>query len=323
MKNKHLNFILYVSLLGFASALVLAMFPDLRNKDIYNQELRSNVEMLANAKDSIELLFIGSSKIKHHINDQLFSKVTGIKSLNLGVPATNPPETYVIFEQLLNSGYFDNKTVILEVRSVSEIVYKNWWQARSTYWVDNNGVKQAFSLVDANQMGKLRKYFAKASYLLANVSNLIGLNILQEDLFGLPNNVKYEGFTTLDNRKVDCEFLKSLNENTVEVIDSNIEISNSGHYDYLFNLIVLSKEKRCNLIFYLAETNLDWQIKELYPLFNKLPDANKIAIVDSRTYPFLNNCDIKYNVTHFDEKGADSLTYAMAKEFLKIEKIVK
>jgi len=312
-------FLGYITLICITSVSILLLLPDFRAKSIYNEELCFKVDKFTEENDDIDIVFIGSSKIKHHLNDSLFSELTNLNAFNLGVAATNPPESYIFFEDMLNNGLFNKKVVVLEVRAISEISYKNWWLERSTYWIDDKNLYLSLGLVDSNKSGILRKIFARGSYMFGYFSNAIGLNILRDDYLKLPSDSLFKAFTTLENKVINCELLNRLNQNTVDVIDMNSKVGVSNHFDYLNHLISQAKEKECHLVFYLAETNLKWQINELQPIFNKLPKRNKISIIDMRLFPFINDCSIKHNVTHFDSIGADSLTFAMAKEYLKIK----
>jgi hypothetical protein len=312
------QYLAYIIQLLFIAFLLAFLIPTIGNK-VLNIELDSSTNDYIDRKEEYEIVLIGSSKFQHQIIEKELEIQLDRKVYNLGLGATNPPETYVHLVYLLENGHLDNKDIVLEVRAVTEISYKNWWLSRSTYWLNYDNLKKSINLIDDSRFGRGRKILAKISFISNFISNKLNVNLLRDSyLRPYSSGISEFGYVALESNSIDCEKLKEVNSYVGSSEIQTKAIENSFHLEYLNELINLSNNRNSNLILFLADTNLKWQLETLVPLFRNIPYSNKIMIYDPEEFPFLNDCSIKNNVTHFDLDGSKLFTKAVGDGLAKI-----
>ena len=249
-------------------------------------------------------------------------------TFNLGVDGTYPPETYQLLRDLLKSGRLNNKFVLLEVKSVHEIGYRNWHLPRTGYWLDMDGTQELVALSHSSYISLPRRLFAWVSYGINAVDRVARIGYYANQL-GFKKSgsvVSNRGFKPYETQ-LDCsdrELLPRQNEVVRKMIDTTPPTLRSQfHFKQLEELLKLAEFHNCRLLFYAAEAKLAWQLREIIPLFAALPEEHTLAAYDSRTYEFLKDCSLRADPFHFNTAGAQVhsqvIGKAMAEKFKQIK----
>lgn len=159
-----------------ASCMVIravAPFPDI-------SQLRPKMVYFEQHKDEFDAVFVGSSRVYHHISPQLFDRTTRecgheIRSFNFGVHALSPPESFYIVDKILELKPRKLRWLFLELAPMpAEIEPKRLGTIRATYWHDWNRTRWVCrkARADAGESGARELLALHLGLFLKNYANI-------------------------------------------------------------------------------------------------------------------------------------------------------
>ncbi len=305
---------------------------------------------LVSNNDQYNTLFIGSSAMFRHINPTIFDSVCDdsldIKSFNFGIQAMFPLQTAFTYENLLEQDNVDLKYVFMDLFEVGNMALSiNAVKKRTHYWYRLKDYKEALKISSkygTTTMIKLNAYFG---YSIAYLAKLFNAEIIEEillkeknrsaDNFPFLQNDKH-GFYPLDQELIDKKdeskememrrngFLEDTSAVTARIIDrrdfyrnyneGDLQI-NELHLQKLHDLIALSEKNGIHLIFILHPRLFKYEYPIVMPLYEALPDENKLNLNDTEKYNQFYRAKYTFDALHLNEEGADLYSKALGEAF--------
>ncbi|MEO9964295.1 MAG: hypothetical protein ABJF11_00810 [Reichenbachiella sp.] len=291
--------------------------------------IKKHADYLNNHSES-EVLFLGSSRVKHHIIPYVFDTSLNenrtLDSYNLGVSLLTPPHSYYLLEEILNHPAEDLKFIIIEMERVT--VSK---KQEACHFLDADAVFfSGKAILDSEMSYYKREFFTQLG--LEYFRGLMNYGFLSE----YPLNMKYSsdidglyqrGFMSIDQqyirsgnnkllaRRHNLDSLELAQKKAINTpLHDSIDHINQTHLDKINDLIELSNDRGIRLIFLLG-TRTEFDHKELRELYNAISPHHKIDLGNSIKFPELYSKEYYWDRGHYNEKGAILYTKTLAKEF--------
>jgi len=281
-------------------------------------------------KGQYNTVAIGSSKIFRHFNANQFDTLCsaeGIKSFNLGVEGTFPPETYYFLEQLLRENT-QLKNILLEVRAIDAEEYANWHTIRSYYWLDLKKYRDYLSIINQQRAPTSRKVFAYLSGSVATFDRYLSIGkgeyILNRYRIGYPQEEDFtankgfepfkQGSYTIPKDTSEFVRMTEASKQAFEKIQPNKY--SKTHLEFLSKLSEMARQKGINLYFIMGESQKEFMYNDLLPLFIHIDSLSSLTISNANVYPDLYYVKNKANVTHLNEAGSRLFTKYLAEQFV-------
>lgn len=313
----------------------------------------AKIRHLKNTTKKYNTFFIGSSKSYRQIDPVIFDSVVNktnmirVNSFNLGAPSTFCPEHYFLYEKLLSEPSISSeiKYIIIELKEIRYIRKYRLHTEKITYWHNWKDFKfaaRAFNSDTTYTKKKARKHIK--NYFTSYIENLINIGqyksiIFEKDLYD-PKYVgkNKDGYYPLEDelkettkKEVKNNFIKRNNhikknptviskkaKQSIQSMDE-IEIYNAVHLERIKNIIELSERKGITILFLLSTGELN---KRAVGLYKKVPEQNKIELLDARKYPELYDVNYYFDSGHFTKEGNKTYTSLLAKKFIEKVKVI-
>lgn len=263
--------LLFVSLLVFLYFYLGNEYRNAAGKNKINAWSKQRFEdFYALEKNSLDLLFIGSSHSYCTFDPENFDSVMGVKSFQLGMPLQHPDSTYYTLLEALN--YQKPETVVMELYWDVMNADFEVKQVETLFQVlDNDTLKKAY--IDSFPLNEKVKYFITPirfqQDFLAYKNSVLLKHI--KDSFGLSPTVRQNTGEEYYRSKgyIYCDYVMSPEEHD--------EVLRSGGYDgrrwelssvqknYIKKIAELCADEGLNLIFVTAPvSNVLFQSMEHY-----------------------------------------------------------
>lgn len=292
-------------------------------------------------KDSINTLFLGSSKTHYQVNPKVFDSIvnqnTGmhISSYNFGVDAMLPPESFYVYQSLLQNESFRFKNVIMELDFLQTGDTKNLFNWRSYYWLNKSTYNDYSSVMLSSNFPSTVKAFNLSLLNLKAVQKLLNIGKfneyvqyrkleMAEEKRDTSHEVNTLGFTGLPPWKTMSPALLSQVSNITNVTktaSANYDAWSKGPVNKLYasevqKIMKLSRDKGINLIFLIpVQWNIN-QYKELFPIIRSIPEKNKILMFDYESHKPLFTPQNLFDDNHVNSIGAKLYTAYVAQQFI-------
>ncbi len=285
-------FIIYIAKWILILLVLAFAFDYIYTKSFTDNKSRSVYQIIRGMKkQKYDYIFLGSSRVKRHINHQLINKQTGLKGLNLGLSAAGPNEVLLYLETFL-ANQNSCKNIYIEIGDKWNQEYPD--SLASVYelpFVHDTTVYNLFSPYDNNISYKKNIPF----YRYAINSTKIGYRAVAANL--TDNNIQ----KTLKFRPYKETLLNT------KPIDTRIKIKHNICID---RIIDLCKKHDIHLVFftspYLKVNDSEYKtfFKANLPQYNDFSDA----ITDSTCFR---------DALHLNEKGANRFTKMVVDSLMK------
>lgn len=319
-----------------------------------NPWLSSKISYLENHEDRHpDLFFIGSSRIHRQFVPQILDSLMkengagDFQSFNLGAPATFCPQTYYIYDHLLESELVNNCEYILieliNLRLKTEgneryIERNSYWMTpreylfslKSTWRNPHNGLRfkeqcirhaSATLLINAFHMGQHEhllyptKHYkdefvgqGKDGYLSLELEMLnTGDTVFKNHLVKRRKEFLQSGDSLLEKRALMS------NQAFIHRSDTIDEV----HYRRLMQMIQQAEEKGIHLVFVLSPR---YAGQEEINLLYSLPEANRIDLSPAAEYPEFYSAEMSFDIGHLNTRGAALYTRILGGKLLELEK---
>ncbi len=277
MKIKLLTLISLFLIFGFLFVKVGEAYEEGSKKNKINQWNKQRFEdFYVQPKNSVDLLFLGSSHSYCTFDPKIFDEKLNVSSFQLGMPLQHPDATYLTLKEALN--YQSPKTVVMEV----------YWDLLK----DSFEPKQIETLFQVLKNDRIKKDFIKNGFPLnERVKYSIPAIRYQADYFALKSkeisdffekelqlilkkteNVGTEKYS--DKGFIYCDYIINEDEldktNQFNSYDGRLWEFNKTQKEYLNKIVELCREENISLIFVTAPiANISLEKIKGYSLINK------------------------------------------------------
>ena len=300
------------------------------------------MDYLSTHLSNFNTLFIGSSQTFREINPDCFDKNTNTevytKSFNLGTPGTLNPESYYLFDKLLEKDAKNIKYIVMELKDVSPLTQsQKIHTSKGRYYAEFNDILFALKTIKASSRSIENKIDDYNDYITAFVEKSFNLELYkdlkeyrlkyEESIFPKMNYNGYVSFDNEDNNdkierqkrlKFESDTFKLqhlIKENTEYFLDPNSKHFNKVHYKRMLSMINKCEKKGIQLIFFIPPQTY---LKEIISIFNKIPEENRIELANYSYYPEFYLARNTYSLYHLNNQGAEILSKLLSKEFCRV-----
>lgn len=340
MKRFLTQIILFIFFLACTSFLLITFFY---NDYSGNQLYRNKLNYFLKNKDSYNTLYMGSSRIYRQLNPAVIDSALSsynIKSFNLAAPATFNPESYFLYENLINSNELKLKYAFIELHQLSVIAPRNITTAKNYYIADTDYLDFSFDYINASEQSlpkRIYHYITYSSSFLLRHFMIPAWKEISSDEITYPE--KFNGYYSFSDELARSEEIDLLHRRKGFLRDTTVLINrarsakawfnkdkmesaevNTAHLKMLNHLIDISKDKGIELYFIIPPRHEDY--KELVGLIELLPNR-VIQFADYSQYPKLYTASNSFDVGHLNESGSQLLSAYFADKFRSIIEINK
>lgn len=319
--------------------------------------LSKKMEGYAKPKDNYNALFVGASLTYRQVDPNIVDSIAHMQgvefhSYNMAVDAQN-------FIKIIDNFEFSKQIenphleyVFIELSSSMEIYFPSLHTVKSFYWVEMEQVIQAFKMIKEYPVNLLNKALYGFAYSASWIENKLSFGAFPKALeFYFAKKKKEDFYTgklhngfypyTLNPRnllmgtkieeQVIFEERKILMENP-DTIMANIKSKTLFEYergggkkllqsqlDICLNIIEKNKEKGIETVFILPPRGRG-NYNILLPIFNKLPNNNKIDLGNPLLYPEFYTVENSFNFFHLNEQGAAIYSRVLGEKIVELLK---
>ncbi len=279
------------------------------------------------------------------------------KTFNFSADGNNHIKQVILMDHLLNQKQSNLKYIFFSLSSDAFFEKRNLHTKKFITWVDWSAMVYAIKITMASDDTFKKKATTSYQYILTWLENQLnagmGLHLvnfanselknkalkpkalqdLGENLCGFKPYYYPEDADSAALPYEDQLLLWSYNhfKRHPETMDSIFQVYKDEYANYKpgtghINQVLLNKylslihkaeKKGIKIIVLLpARSRLSYNI--FFPIYDALPDANKISLGDINQYPEFYTHETTFNFYHMNVKGADLYTQALAEEFLKL-----
>ncbi len=314
-----------------------------------NTRLNTKYEAYNRTPDQYNTLLIGASTTYRHINPKLFDSAVNaqypelnIRSYNFGIPANRTPQTIYMLENLLDQHGDAIRYVVIDLSELTKMGADNLHKKEMLYWYTWDNIGGVMKASYESEKGMSNKFgvpvlhafsFAEKSFLVGMGPTVVqqhaGLNTeplsvgpdgngfysLDQEMHDDPQGdlaTRYNELRTPDTiayRTKRCQFL----------FDKYKDASKNPNKEMEHQLldIIRTCEKRDISVVIMLSQRLGDRYEYLIPLYNRIPEKNRIGFQDPSAYPMLNERDHLFDLAHLNEPGSEIFTVIFAQEWLK------
>ena len=302
-----------------------------------NRMLLSKMEVLNKQKD-VNTLFIGGSTVFRQIDPLIFDSEVNdksIKSFNLGTDGCYPTQCYYITEKILNNNDFKIKNIFISLNAFDPIPKGRYKTTRIKFYSTFKVLTQRLKYVLQNQKitkreqhTYIKKYFntffeafLKIGMRRDIIQYLLGHSSFGSNYFGTRQNgyVALSGEHTNNSKTISNieNATKKIGQKWSQVRANNlVNDYNKAHLSIIKKLISDSEKIGCKLIFILPPQQFVMErIQDIYGLYDKIPDTNKVDVNDPSKFPLLYELSHKWDAAHLNDKGAKYYSKALVSQY--------
>ena len=294
-------------------------------------------------------VFVGASTTYRHIDPTIFDAALNEKnsdydyhSFNFGIPANRTPQSIYTLNYLLDSyeEYID--CVVLDLSELTKMGLDNLHNKEMIYWYTRDNISSIIKTSYESEKGMLNKVGVPALHVFSYGEKLLmvgmGAALLEQhtglNVESLSLGPDKNGYYSLDQEMKDdpegdlavrYEFLRTQDTIDYRTRQCQLLFERFGNVQKgysptmsreLNKLIKTCNEKDIKIIIMLSQ-RLGDRYEYLLPLYNSLPEANKISFANPDEYPFLNDRDNLFDLAHLNRNGSVVFTKLFADLFLE------
>ncbi|MEL7145312.1 MAG: hypothetical protein AAFO69_03010 [Bacteroidota bacterium] len=295
-------------------------------------DLYVKLEYLKKQDTPYDVLFLGSSRSFRNTNPAVFDSLTGLRSFNVSLPGTQPPELYMILEHLINQKVDDEKqTYIVELIDLHQGFVKNDMSVRRNYWMTLENYQ--FGMVNFMEKHAPRTMLRYTeSAIQAQTKFGMGRQQFQsikktrDTAFALgPLQNGHMAFSDQIDQGINLKSLlyrqQSFQADTSELwqrrkrviteMEQSLEIPHEVHLEKINNLISQAADKNVKLVFVRVPIQ-----EKVWSLFRDIPKGHKIDLGNPLIHPELYQAGYHFDHGHLSESGAEIYTRLLSEAFL-------
>lgn len=293
------KFLSYILSILFITIVSLYLFDSIYTYGYHHGTPRNKISYLMQSKnDTIDYIFIGSSRVDNTVNADMISSITGNSAINLGFQGAKTDD-YLIILKLLKDKNIHSKLIFIQVDYVynidgnSEILKSEFMP-----FINNEVISEITKERDPEYFEL--KYIPFYRYLKYDYK--IGFREFFNSISGKKNriNLKNGYFPKYGNT----------NQKLSSTLPDHIISQNSN----INKINAFAKKNNFSIIYFMAPfcpktKNLDYSKK----LESKLPSFLDYSHI------FPNQEDYFYNCSHLNDLGATEFSKILAKDILSLK----
>ena len=275
-------------------------------------------------ENELDAIFIGSSRVFHGIDTNLFSKNTGLKSYNLGLTSFFPPKTLILLENLFDTIkatkikhiFFElNRPVLIRKNFKSEAAYYN---ANFLYEFDIIFLWKYHNLemIKHAYLAASRKFFTVTKILLMKKHKAGSLKHFSKRLGYEPLSSGNHGKGLQKRRDNFLQNNLKININEIEP-QHKLNPDNSLFFNHFHKTLKRYRDLGIEIIFFNTPGSSLTDTKKTYSIFLEKNSYPFIEINSSR-YPDLFKKELFYDVHHLNKNGAEMFTEILSRKYLQL-----
>lgn len=285
-----------------------------------------------------ELLLVGSSRVYRHFDCEIIQAELDeeFSVYNLGVQGMWPPREDRFLDRVLNDCV--PKVVIVELNPPQSL-RGNIRSSATLRSLSLSSAADAINTFCETSKTQTENVTFAASFAAALAYKYLGFGLFRTEFLPYEPDViasakqKVEasdaGFLSLDNELIFDPNLEKRRNASPEQLEkrrqANIEKYSGGFEEVSSTLLVKCEEfiarakaKNCKLVFFLSPRMGASQLRVVYPVFEKLNEANRIDMSNPRRFPEFYDVDHSFDDGHMNEKGAAVFSKAFAVELKRL-----
>jgi hypothetical protein len=353
MKKLLLNILLMLLIL-FLGSIILneVVYGKLKITPWYSgsELIQQKRNRILKSDNKYNTLLIGSSRVYRQIDPAILDSATAGKantqSYNFGINWLFSPETFYVYEQLVNNEKLNFKFVVIELSKIPSVDYSNLHTTRTTYWYNWKLYNFVINTVWHANFSLGEKVYLSGIHTISFIDKLINLGYLTNAIaFNDKQTFKQisfsdNGYEPLSKSEKNSGgafaeenaggrrqvFLsdtsvvtkrKAISKNKFQKYDDHPELLekyNKFYADALNSMAADAKKSGTHLIFLLSPRIDASQYDELIPLFHHLHPDHRIEISDSRKNPELYLSANSFDETHLNDEGAKIYSTILGKK---------
>ncbi len=290
-------------------------------------------------------VLIGSSRVYRQVDILLFDSLnqnsTDTHTFNFGIDGVTIAESYYEFENILKIRDLKAKYIIVELCDVDTFAKENLHTVRKKYYYDTKAYLTSVKVLWQSAYSvtrKLQSTFAHTVNLFECVSHFNSLNEIvpfrKNELnapYGCNNfysplsekdsthNFGLNGEVTTPHKELlkHIDQLTFLRKNTKELYAGSSVNNTPGstYFSIAQRMIEEGNKRSVKVIFVLPPKLEEIHYRNVWPVFNALPAANRIDLGNPVKYPLFYELQYAYDLGHVNEVGARFYTEALSQEF--------
>lgn len=292
-------------------------------------------------------ILMGSSRVYRQIDPILFDSLnnggTSTHTFNFGIDAMTIPEEYYEFEHIIAVPNFHPKYMLVEMCDVDTFAYVNLHTVRKKYYYDFTAFYNSSTTLAASEYSFTRRLTGLSFHFLNFVESLMHF-----DTWGPVNSFKrkelyssyacgslHDALLNSDTASVifqgerrpnaHMQFLNHtvqlgiLTEHTKALFANAGNLPVNRYYLQLVNkMIDEGKKHSVQVIFILPPKLEEIHYRNVLPVFNQLPAANKIELANPTEYPDFYSLNYAYDLGHLDKFGSQEFVAKLSEQFQKV-----
>lgn len=283
--------------------------------------INEKINYLLSGHSEVSTIFVGSSRVRHHIIPRVIDSITGEESVNLGYNAMYFPEVIYLTEAILKDNSLAKLKYLIIELSDMRMINSEGTILENSYWLDGNMYNFLNSYV-SNDPCMNEEY--KEEYLNS-------LKVLYtKRLLGLGTGLHY--WSSVTSKEMSLKKMKEFaplekqhagtqshppgqdvfDEHRKEVFNYklNTNCRNTVLIDKLESLNSLAQEKGINLYFL---------IQPLYPQEMIVPslENENFNVLDMRYHEESYDSTNYFDGVHYNDKGAQAFSKSLANKVLE------
>jgi hypothetical protein len=307
------------------------------------RQVSDKISFIEDNKEKVDIIFIGSSRIRRGIIPTQFDSLTfgrttrkGI-SFNLGGPAATVGENLYLLRKYASSDAGSNlKIVMIEWTDGYLPGPDKFRTERARYWMDAQSLAEQVSLMKgypglttALREGTMQYAFGAflhRSLGLRRISNAL-MDTIKPDLTYKKSRGYHKVFDPHAPLITSKGYKPGIPLYDPKQAEKNALIARTIHQKKHLMAVSEDVELWVSLINKYAQRGI--RLVLLVPpgpvnerqlaLLRRLPDGHSIDLSDPLTYPGLYNTNLFYDFVHLNHEGAELLTKHLAESFLKLQ----
>lgn len=314
-----------------------------------NTRLNTKYTTYSENPEQYNTLLIGASTTYRHIDPKQFDAAVNaqypdlhIKSFNFGIPANRTPQSMYMLENLLKEGNTDHiKYVVIDLSELTKMGADNLHKKEMLYWYNCGNIGDVMKASYESEKGTANKFgvpflhafsFGEKSFLVGMGPSVImqhaGLNIeplsvgpykngfysLDQEMHDDPEGdlaIRYNDLRTqdtIDFRTQRCQMLYDKFKDAKKNPNKTMEAD-------LLKIIKDCEKQDISVVIMLSQ-RLGDRYEYLIPLYNRIPEKNRIGFQNPSAYPMFNERENLFDLAHLNSSGAKLFTDIFADQWI-------
>lgn len=280
-----------------------------------------------------DVFFLGSSHSFRNTNPAVFDSLTGLKSFNISLPGTRPPELYMIIDHLLDKKTdLAAQTYIVELIDLHEAfikddksVWRNYWMTLENYqfgmlnFMEKRAPRTMMRYTEGTIRAQTKFGMGRQQYQSIDKirDTIYPLGPLQNGHISFVDQIKLNiNLASITHRRqrfeADTSELWKRRSLVLAEMKAPAGRPHEVHLDKIESMIYKAAQKNVKLVFVRAPIQ-----QNVWGLLNDIPQGHKLDLGNPLTHPKLYQVKYHFDHGHLSVEGAVLYTRLLSEAFLR------